>query len=252
MTVTTLHSSPSDLPAATKETPFVKQIDSSVPYNQGLWFSSGIWAIKISTDGQSIIKDGRHFSCPGYWPVLKDRFTERLDAVAYAPSPPNDQDGFWIFNGDKCIRVDRTGDKSLEGPVDIMKAWPRLKDSDFGIPIGECTYVEGSSPPQYLFVSVETAPQLPKVLTYTRPKDIDQHKASTPVPIVKQFPELKNYPDFVQNLSSCLVDGDGGYWFFSQNLTCRVKKNGTLDPAPGEIAQYWPALAQAKIKEECD
>lgn len=236
------------------ESTFLKHIDSSVRYGGGLWFSSGIWAIKISTDGERIDRDCRHFWCPNYWDAVeknRDIFNKGFDSVAWAPGTEN---CFWIFGADQCMRVTEDGKTAREGPGEILDIWPKLKGSDFGSPIAACTYIAGSSPPQYLFFNKERSDESSKhlVLTYTRTANITEHKVEGPVPVVEKFPSLANYPKFVNNLSSCLDDSNGGYWFFSENQTCRCTKEGDLKPAPGGIGQHWSAFELAQCKEKCD
>jgi hypothetical protein len=243
--------------AATPLYPFVKHIDSSVVYADGIWFSSGKWTIRISRDTKTILMPCAVFKTPGYWEPLPNAFLDRMDSCAYPPAMGIIV-GFWIFNGTQwCLRVPEMRDKISEGPGEIKDLWPKTAGTPYADQLAACVNLEASiDSTTYVFLSKADSPEEQQTAIYIRRLQKPDHEIGASQSLYERYPRLRGHIDLHSGLRDSPVTSmlrfEEGMWFFFDSSTgpeCHVFKYSDLDQSgdlgPGPISTYFPALATA-------
>lgn len=245
--------------------PFAKRIDSGVEYADGIWFSSGPWAIRISRDKKNTIMPCAKFKTPAYWEPLPDNFLDRMDACTYPPTMAIIV-GFWIFHGTHCLRVPEMRGQIAEGPGEIKDLWPATKGTLYADKLASCVQLDATvDTVTYLLLTHDDSPKNQETAIYIRHRRKEDHQIGETQKLYKRYPRLEGHTGSHSRMQdrpvTSILKFDDGLWFFFDTDTPiggerepegHVFKYSDLDHTqdlgPGAIRHYFPALGAAKCQ----
>jgi len=234
----------------TGTSPFADHIDSSVEYGGGVWFSSGKYAMKTKTDLKGVMSRCKFFHSPNYWEATHGKFNDRMDACAWTPALGR-VEGFWIFEGPRCIRVNGNGDKLIMGPYEITHEsfWPKAKGTVFGGSIDAATFLR-STEESATFQLFKRSQGTNYVGTYTWHKADKQKKDQLEIKTLQETFDRAHEHIKDKKIDSVLNLGSHWYFFFGDQVFKQHKTDQTQDEGPGEITSYVPAFDSEEASPE--
>jgi hypothetical protein len=232
--------------------PFADRVDSSVAYSNGIWFSSGKYAMKTTSDLKDVYDDKKcnFFYTKGYWEALHNVFNDRMDACAWTPALGR-KEGFWVFEAGRCMRVNGYADETIMGPFDKIadeNAWPKLAGSVFSGSVDACVYLKSDSD-SATFLIFESDQGTNYVGTYQwfAADKINKDKLVEVKTLAEKFPRVHQQIGN-ESITSVLDITDYLCFFFKDKVFMQHKTDSSNDRGPGAISTYIPAFTKEGAK----